>query len=552
MAYDAVDQEVLLFGGIGASGTDLGDTWTFAGGSWTERILPTGPGARAFSEAAWDYGPGENVTLLYGGISSTSTVLGDLWKFVGNQWINYTPTVGAPPPRWGAVFAFSPQSNTTLLFGGCAEATNPTFPVLMECTDILSDSWRFSHDSWGSIQALQIYGVPPGVVEPEFSEDISPGYKYMYPVPLLVIQSGLVNVSGHPLLNQRWQFSGAFSPWSPIVYPTARGGAEAQYETVDDKIVLFGGYGPLPGGGVGYLNDTWEWDTYEWYPVAHPLNSPSPRAWGALAYDPDPKNDSGQVVYFGGYGPGGYSDQTWAFLGGPATGSWHLVHTARSPPAMANESLAYFDPGKYLVLFGGQNGSVVYNQTWTYSGWHTPAGNFTGAWTLIHPAFSPLPRAAAAMMFSTIDSTIVLFGGYVPTPSGPQLLGDTWTFAGGQWTELFPATSPSPRYGAAFVDDHWDAKVSKKYVSPNGSLPDTSAVLFGGTTGGDRFLNDTWVYFNETWTNLSALSLSPWTVGTPSPAPAAFAAVGDDETDGNVEMFGGWNGNAMADFWTFF
>ncbi|MCI4373901.1 MAG: kelch motif-containing protein, partial [Thermoplasmata archaeon] len=104
-----------------------------------------------------------------------------------------------------------------------------------------------------------------------------------------------------------------------------------------------------------------------------------------------------------------------------------------------------------------------------------------------------------------------------------------------------PSTAPSPRYGATFADDHWDANLSRK----NSSLPDAAVVLFGGETSTGQFLNDTWVFSDGVWAPLS-------NAGTPSPYGSAFAAIGDDETDGSVEMFGGTNGNAMADFWTFF
>src|SRR5947208_1517520 len=46
MAYDAGREEVVLFGGAGADGTHLGDTWVWDGTTWTQLFPATSPSAR--------------------------------------------------------------------------------------------------------------------------------------------------------------------------------------------------------------------------------------------------------------------------------------------------------------------------------------------------------------------------------------------------------------------------------------------------------------------------------------------------------------------------
>jgi len=539
MAFDPADNFTLLYGGVGASNTSLGDAWAYEDDAWsniTEGSSFSSPGIRAFAQATYDQKVGE--VVLYGGMRGT-LVLGDTWTFLGGVWTNITSTIAAhdPPARWGSVFIYSPQNNGTLLFGGCARAINP---VEMKCNQLMNDTWNLFPGTNGKLLwALQAPSSSPlgypglGVAESEFGLSRFSNYSQV------IVESGLVNLSGQPLGNQRWNFAGTWSQWFPPVFPSARYGAEAQYESAQGAIVMFGGYGPLPGGGMGYLDDTWEWDTYVWVPAVHPQVSPSPRAFGAIAWDPN----ASQVVYFGGEGPTGYFNETWAWLGGIVDGDWHHINTTTAPSARANESMAYdnspFNDSGYLVLFGGQHGTAVDGDTWMYTGTYNHNIThqvFTGTWknvTLSLPT-APSARAGASMIYDIHDKYIVLFGGQVPGSS--TAFNDTWEFKGGKWTNVTTKVAPPPRYGAAFVDDHWDETV----------LPDaTAAVLFGGESASGGYLNDTWEFYNGTWTR-DTHGHSPY------PPASAFAAIATDEDDGDVMMFAGTNGNVMDDFWTFF
>ena len=75
------------------------------------------------------------------------------------------------------------------------------------------------------------------------------------------------------------------------------------------------------------------------------------------------------------------------------------------------------------------------------------------------------------LMILALTLSVVMFGG--SSPDGD--LGDTWLWAGSDWSELSPATSPPPRESAGVT-----------YDPVSGQL-----VLFGGQSFG-KLSHETW------------------------------------------------------------
>ena len=94
MAYDSVNQQVVLFGG-GDNSTKLNDTWLWNGSNWTAVPAPnySNPATRSQLGMA-DEGNGK--LLLFGG--SNGTYLGDTWEWDGTAnngvgtWTQKTPS----------------------------------------------------------------------------------------------------------------------------------------------------------------------------------------------------------------------------------------------------------------------------------------------------------------------------------------------------------------------------------------------------------------------------------------------------------------------------
>jgi hypothetical protein len=190
--------------------------------------------------------------------------------------------------------------------------------------------------------------------------------------------------------------------------------------------------------------------------------------------------------------------------------------TSGSPPAgRAWPSLAYDPCHQELVLFGGDNGSTVYGDTWIYRG---------GAWTEEHPATSPAPRTGAALVYDAATGQLLLFGGSSKIGTAGGFFGDTWIWTGTTWRQLHPVTSPPARHNADLIYDAADHDV----------------VLFGGYDG--QYLGDTWTWNGSTWTEQS----------TPTaPAPRDTGSFAYDAATRTGILYGGFNGaTVFTDTWT--
>jgi len=244
---------------------------------------------------------------------------------------------------------------------------------------------------------------------------------------------------------------------------------------------------------------------------------PSPRCCMGSAFSP---TLHGIVVFGGGDGNTDYND-TWLW-----TDHWTKLPIASPPPVRAGAGMAYDAATNNIVIFGGRNDSegAVLNDTWAFNGtswtqlfpanspqgrafdvpgmvYDAAAGNivfFGGAgfgvffddtwtwdgsnWTQQFPATSPSIRRAP-QVYDPVTSTVILFGGDGPNGVGQ---GDTWSWNGSTWTQLFPSNSPSARTLAQVAFDSVLNRV----------------VLFGGNQSGGIFYNDTWVYDGSTWTKI--------------------------------------------------
>jgi hypothetical protein len=103
------------------------------------------------------------------------------------------------------------------------------------------------------------------------------------------------------------------------------------------------------------------------------------------------------------------------------------------------------------------------------------------------PLTQPPPRTGHAVAYDPVARKVVLFGGWgwLPnTVNASIYLGDTWLWDGENWSEVTPASAPSPRGGHAMTYD-----AARRQV-----------VLFGGNNDEGSW-NDLWTWDGETWTS---------------------------------------------------
>ncbi len=210
-----------------------------------------------------------------------------------------------------------------------------------------------------------------------------------------------------------------------------------------------------------------------------------------------------QVVLFGGANTTNFLGDTWVWDGV----NWTQKFPVTSPPGRSSHATAYDAARQRVVVFGGSIGpgfSGIVADTWEWDGTN---------WTQKFPATSPSPRLTAGMAYDEARQQVVLFGGGPGSPTG---FADTWVWDGTNWTQKFPATSPPARAGSPLA-----------YDTIRGQT-----VLFGGTADGVTFFNDTWVWDGTTWTQKFPAT---------SPSPRVHAGMAYDEALQQVVLFGGAN-----------
>ncbi|MBI5481815.1 MAG: hypothetical protein HY906_23365, partial [Deltaproteobacteria bacterium] len=271
--------------------------------------------------------------------------------------------------------------------------------------------------------------------------------------------------SGATRFTDTWEWDG--TSWAKVAsdLPPGRVGAAMAYDAARGQAVLFGG----DVSGTGEANDTWLWTGTVWLEACllPPCNltKPAARAGHAVAYDPVDQT----VVLFGGESGGVLRDDTWAWTGS----SWSPVCTASPPcsglpPARKNHAMAH-DPVNGLVIsFGGVTASELDRELigWDGADW----------WTLcaIEPCNldRPLARERHAMAADTIRGRVVLFGGV----NGVFYPPETWEWDGSRWTQPAVFDGVTPRLEHAMAFDAARGRV----------------VLFGGYGAG--YSTDLWEY----------------------------------------------------------
>lgn len=146
--------------------------------------------------------------------------------------------------------------------------------------------------------------------------------------------------------NDLWAFDAVAGTFTQLIAdgavgsPPARGRAAIAWNPLTSRLVVFGGN--TRGATPTLLNDTWEYDpaTNAWTQL-NPANSPSPRQWSAMAFDPALSG----MVLFGGQTseppattpptPPNYSDETWLLV----AGNWVQLNPTTRPPARALHSM---------------------------------------------------------------------------------------------------------------------------------------------------------------------------------------------------------------------
>ena len=253
------------------------------------------------------------------------------------------------------------------------------------------------------------------------------------------------------------------SPTSCGTAPPTRWGGTAVYDANSDRFVIFGGRNAA--GTVNY-NDVWSLSlgaTPTWTQLAPTGTAPGGRWGGATVYDS--VNDR-MIIWGGQANPDAtatrYND-TWALSLGAAPAWTQLTPTGTAPAA--RRSMAYdlstAGGGRKLVVFGGYNGTVHYNDIFVLD-----LGTTNGAWTNPFPsdcanASAPSCRRSTGAVYDPVDNRYIIIAGR----DGTKFDADSFSFnlTSNTWTNLNPINELGFSVPISSLSDnnyHWQYRTS--------------------------------------------------------------------------------------------
>ena len=327
---------------------------------------------------------------------------------------------------------------------------------------------------------------------------------------------------------------GAWSSLAPgAPSPIARRESAAIYDDVDNRMVLFGGFGDDVGGYQRWIlyNDTWQvtlGDNPQWSLLAPADDGPGRRASPQWGYDPARR----RFIMFGGYGyhyPNStyleYLNDVWELNLRSPNPHWRELQTHGTPPIGRLAGSAVYDPlHQRFVGFGGTRGLPI--DTWTLDLHDVPT------WNIINTSGSrPVGSYGMYSIYDPVRNRMITFGGST-SDEYHGVNNNTWELrldGTPTWNQLAPTgTLPSARRSGSSIYDPLRNRM----------------VIFGGWDSGP----DATAFLDDTWAMDMNSDPPVWGQLTPAGTTPIRRDVGStvyDPTHDRMVLFGGWEATYM-------
>ncbi len=339
MAYDAADQEFVLYGGVNpVQDSYSASTWTYKGGQWSQLNLNPSPLPSDFASMAYDPAiPG----VVYWGGGGPLGFYNDTWVFSHGSWTEIcSPCQEGPVARWGMSMAYDSSSDEIVAYGGCSSVP----------TNLSS-----GHCPWNDTWVLGIQGSTPTwrelVTNPQPLECFGAALVDDPTLGGVVLYGGYDNDRTgpglSPILSGTWLFkSDAWIRLVPGTVPDPLYFAAYANDVAAGGPLLFGGLTPSTGIGTQVTASTYLYAQGNWAMV-NSTPAPPARASAAFAYD----NSTGTFLLYGGVGSNSPYTDTWMFgnVTSPST-SAHSRDTLFGIPIVSLVILAILAIAIVLVL----------------------------------------------------------------------------------------------------------------------------------------------------------------------------------------------------------
>lgn len=357
MAYDAAIGKVILFGGqVSVEGSNSNDTWAWDGSNWTQLSPANSPPPRENHSLAYD--KEHQQLVLFGGNlyrDDTGTypytrAFADTWVFDGTTWTRLEPP-SSPTGRSYAKMVYDPINRGLILYGGFLTSESDAYAIdkNLEHLNAVNETWLWDGSTWTRLSPLT---SPPRTRLNSLVYDNARSKAVLHASGNYDPSSELYSTG------QTWEWDGQDWTKRAVSSPTPRQNSVLVYAPNVNRVLMYGG-----NSCGGDLNEQWQWDGSSWT-----WDNPFPEGAGyrAMAFDTDRNNS----VLFGGICSGLIDlTDTWTWNGS----LWTRLET-NSPPPRVWATMAYDPERKVTVLFGGRirdpasGRSLVANDTWTFDG----------------------------------------------------------------------------------------------------------------------------------------------------------------------------------------
>ncbi|MCI4346352.1 MAG: PKD domain-containing protein [Thermoplasmata archaeon] len=286
--------------------------------SWYNETANIGPGPNGYlGMAAFDplLGAQGGEMVYFGGCDFTTGCLSNAtWLYDGLGWTQVV-TSTAPPPLWGAGFAFDPTAGAVILYGG----ENNGGVAVQQVWEFNATGWtNLTGTSWGNGAydvAFESMAWDPALKELILADGCSSACSAFYDGTDALTSTGITFLGSGP--------GGSNS------YEDA---ASMTWDGVDNAMVYFGG----ASFGTGGLNTTYALEGTTWVDVSLPPPActiclvPPAQDYAAISWD----QALGEVVMFGGHNTttNVWYNTTWEF---DLTNGWDaldLFFNVNPPP----------------------------------------------------------------------------------------------------------------------------------------------------------------------------------------------------------------------------
>lgn len=459
--------------------------------------------------------------------------------------------ISAPAARGGSGWIADLPHNRLVLFGGQITAGGQVTP--------LNDTWRFdlTTHTW---EPLATFGtLPPARYRHTVICD-APRHR-------MLVYGGL-GVSGY--LNDVWSLDLDTATWSQIVssgeIPAARARHNAVYDPLRDRMVVFGGN---EGTVMSDTLHALDLATLTWSRITPKQSAPTPRQAAGMVYN----SISDRLVLFGGQDTSGLLSDVWVFNFPDST--WNKLNpTGLYPTPRYDISAAYDSLNNQVLIFGGSDltqsnndvfalslappqvwGKLVLsgtapaprgqsavlpvllnNRLWLSGGESTDSTYFSDSfalnvantlWEAVPDSGNPPPIRMACMAIDDIaHDRMVFFGGW--TGLDQSAFNETWVMDYGPvglpaltWRKIVTVGYTPGRFGASeFYDADYGPDHSQRML------------VFSGGRNDNSYTNDLWQLDLNSWTWSEIVTTNP------PPIRTGQAAV-YDEAHKRIVMFGG-------------